>query len=254
MKKIFFFGKAKWQRLVDFQGIVLQNFVIYQNIAKKLTEKWALFARRKWTGIKKRTEPLVRLYRKTVSFWEKFKRICSMVWNKAKDFFQKKKNRTLSFLEDKQAKIRRLSKKQIHHLWIRRLPESWQYWFKKFLFHPTTQAICKNAVKLYCGIALWYLRISQYLLVMIEKFAQVVFKYVEQICNYIRIGKQKVKEFLDLGIEYGIFYFWKSCYYFLLGAIVIGILFLWGIRHSGSLMHVTKKSLVSFLRNRDILQ
>lgn len=252
---LFSWGQFQFQRLSE-RGVsksapLVKRWRSSQQNAQKATEWVSRQVKRGTHGIKRAFEPATAFYRKHIlSNCRKIKMSIHGKWKRARDFFGKKHQQSLNYLEKKQQRLKELSAQHLIHrimsqMW---LPNGLKGWIQKLLSHPFVKGLCETAIRLYALIAGACLLAFSFLLRGMSQGTRLISQLGETVGSYAKILGSQVSVVLNTGgricrtvVLYGLYY---SFLYTFMTLIVLA----WGIRSLGTLMNSLKNHTFSILQ------
>ena len=201
--------------------------------------------------IKRTFEPAAAFYREHIlTNCRKIKLSIQGKWKRARDFFGKKHQQSLNYLEKKQQRLKMLSgqyliQRIMSQMW---LPNRLKGWMQKWLSHPLFKAVFEAAVRLYALIAGACLSAFSLLLQAIARGARFISQLAgTMVLDAKNLGRQSLV-FLNTGGRICRSMVFYAFYYSILYTIMAGIVFIWGIRALGTLMNSLKNYLISSMQ------
>lgn len=223
-----------------------KRFDTSQKFAHRATQWVANQSREVVTSLKQRLAPFVTFYQRQLQpRWQKFKD----KWKQAGDFFHRKHQKALSYLQNKQERLKNLSHHHFMSRLLSKLPFRLQLLLKKWLSHPVCRAIFENGVKIYAFLARNFWGILSRLLQLLSAGVKMVAKITSLVKVYLQIGKRVSSSILQIMLHTCRKLALYTLYYFLLGMVMATILMIWGFRSLDHLLHSLQKRIRFLISN-----
>ena len=249
---LFSWGQLQFQR---WRGPVTSNLAPFrkslhlsQQAAHQATEWLSKQVSRGFKKCQSHLEPLKKLWRDNLlPLCRKGGRFITRKWKQTKDFFQKKQQRSLLWLENKQSQLQRLTPIHLIETLLSQdwLPNHLKLWLRKWLSHPTIKKGCEAVMKGYLGLARLSLFATSHTLHAISYCAGFSRKCYDRVLPLAQALLVKGGTLIDGGFNLGRRFLLLGVYYMLLYLMMAVMLTALGLRGLG---HLLQSCHYSFLK------
>lgn len=233
-------GQTQFLRVRDgvlsFQANWNKPLQTSQDLAKRATEFFLNGMKKGFNEVKANFEPLKRLYlQKLHPHLRSMKENMINKWIQIRDFIKDQRQKALKYVQDKQEVLKKRAESHQFFDWLEKSFIFRNSWIKKWLLRPAVVAFCKRCIELSYSI-----RISMwnYVQTGLQVFERVT-KFANKYWNLFKTKWNELKSTIkNVSVSFG-----RHCkragllslYYFLLAAILTGLLIARTFRWLGKL-------------------
>lgn len=166
--------------------------------------------------------------------WEKMKATLREKSQRTMRFLKEKHRKALAYLEEKQEKLKKLSYPQwvdqiISSAWMKWLPGSIQRMIYNILHHPSLKFVGQAVFSLYSLLSQGVLHLVNGFLLLAGQLSGVIGGCYRSVRDIVRVGWGYVAKILAGARRFSLYYSSRLVYYLIFTAMVLLILFSWGV-------------------------